>query len=212
MYVAHNRDTGLKFAPGDVPPRSADGLKSTHIYSVWYLWPIRNMKLYSLDPEAFFIVLGFAFAFELLRVLLGFIVGREPRQVNEFTRERFRVLAKLADIKSVQLDFVTNSLLERKKIKLEKEIETLKDEHKDRLPGIKRLFRFLRIVVYAAFMHFFASQPLLVIDSILFWPYAPFASSCNMSMNVVTLLPLSGFAFRFLLRGILTSLTSAKCA
>ena len=170
------------------------------------------MKLYPLNPEALFVVLGFAFIFELLRVLFGFIMGREPKQVLEFTKERFRVMAKLAEIKSVQVDFVANSLLERKKIKLEKELERVKDEHKESLPGIKRVFRILRIVIYCAFMHFFSSEPLIIIDSVLFWPYAPFASSCNMSMNVLTLLPLSGFAFRFLLRSLLTSLVTNKCA
>lgn len=170
------------------------------------------MKLIPLDAEALFVVLGFSFTYELIRVLVGFIAGREPRQVLEFTKERFRVMAKLAEIKSVQVDFVTNSLLERKKIKLEKELERVKDEYSESLPGIKRVFRIIRLLVYGAFMYFFTQEPLIVIDSILFWPYAPFASSCNMTMNVLTLLPLSGFAFRFITRGILTSLTSNRCA
>ena len=159
------------------------------------------MKLIPLDAEALFVVLEFSLAFEFLRVLAGFVAGREPRQVLEF-KERFRVMAKLAEIKSVQVDFVTNSLLERKKIKLEKELERVKDEFSESLPGIKRVFRVIRLVVYGAFMYFFTQEPLIIIDSILFWPYAPLASSCNMTMNVLTLLPLSGFAFRFILRGI----------
>jgi hypothetical protein len=170
------------------------------------------MHLIPLDAEALFIVLGFAFAFETLRVLLGLIAGREPKIIYELTRERYRVLAKLADIKSVQVDFVANSLLERKKIKIEKEIETQKMNFTDNMPGIKRVFRIIRIIVYVVFAYLFTHQPLLVVDSILFWPYAPFASSCNMTMNVWTLLPLSGSAFRFVVRGIVTSLTPRKCA
>lgn len=160
------------------------------------------MHLIPLDYEALFVVICAAFALEMVRLILGYVVGAEPREIRALTEKRLRILAELASIKSVQVEFVKSSLMERQKIKAEKDLENAKHEYKTRLPRMKMAFRVIRVIVYATFAYFFMQDPIIIIDSVLFWPYAAFASSCNMQMNVWTLLPLSGFAIRFLLRSI----------
>jgi hypothetical protein len=62
--------------------------------------------------------------------------------------EKIDVTLQLSDIKSVQLEFVKHSLLSRKKIKLEKEIENLQLEQ---APKVRRVKRFGRIVKVNSF-------------------------------------------------------------
>ncbi len=173
---------------------------------------ISIMHLIPLDYEALFVIMSFALAFEAVRLILGYVVGAEPREIRVLTEKRLRILAELASIKSVQVEFVKSSLMERQKIKAEKDLENAKYKYKMSLPRKKMAFRVIRVVTYAAFAYFFTQEPIIIIDSVLFWPYAAFASSCNMQMNVWTLLPLSAFASRFLLRSVAPTLLSGGSA
>ena len=170
------------------------------------------MHVIPLDYEALFVLMGFAAAFETVRLVLGYFVGAEPREIRVLTEKRLRILAELASIKSVQVEFVKSSLMERQKIKAEKDLENAKYKYKMSLPRKKTIFRVIRIIIYTMFSYFFTQEPIIIIDSILFWPYSAFASSCNMQMTVWTLLPLSGCAYRFLLRSLAPTFFSGGSA
>jgi len=168
------------------------------------------MKVFPVDVERFFMVLAASFAFELLRIVLGYVLGKQ-KGVLDLTTKRMGLMADLADIKSEQLEFVKKTKLERKKIAIEKEMEKIKFEYNDTSPKWKRFFRAARVAVYVVAAVCFTSAPLIMVDKVTFWPVPMlFQSSCSVVLNSWTVLPMAGFAFRHLLRAITPLITAEK--
>ena len=157
------------------------------------------MKIFPVDPERLFQVLAFVFVLEVTRLLLGYILGREKGR-EKFIEQRLIVLADLATIKSEQLEFVKKTKLERKQIAIEKEMEKLKSDYNENAPQWKRIFRIIRFIVYSVTALYFTSTPLVMVDKALFWPLAPFSSSCSIVLSVWSIIPLASFGIRHFLR------------
>lgn len=167
------------------------------------------MKIYPVDLERLFLLVAFVLVFEITRLLLGYALGREKGRVK-LIEKRLRVLADLSLIKSEQQQLVEFSLLTREKISLDKELEKLKEDFIESRPKWKKLFRAIRIIVYAAAAFYFTSTPLVMVDTVLFWPLVPFASSCSMVLSTWSILPIASFAIRHLLRAAAPLLTSEE--
>ena len=78
-------------------------------------------------------------------------------------------------IKSVQLEFVKHSLLTRKLIKFDKEIEKLQFNHGPVAARVKKIMRISRVVVYAssAFYYKFTTKVVLM-EPLIIWPLSWF--------------------------------------
>jgi hypothetical protein len=167
------------------------------------------MKVYPVDPQRFLAVICFALIFEVSRILIGYIVGRE-KGIMELTEHRILVMAELSKIKNEQLEFVKKTKLERKKISFEKDIEKIKLDYIEAAPKWKRFFRSLRFVVYGVGILHFSQEPLVMMDKVMFWPIAPLSSYCSIVLSAWTVLPIASFAFRHLLRAIAPLVTSSQ--
>jgi hypothetical protein len=167
------------------------------------------VKVFPVDVERFFLVLATSFVFEFVRILLGYVLGRQ-KGVLALTTQKMHLLSELAAIKSEQLEFVKKTKLERKKITIEKEMEKIKFDYNDASPKWKRFFRASRFAIYAAAAVYFTATPLIMVDKVVFWPVPLFQSSCSVVLTSWSVLPMAGFAFRHLLRALAPLLTTAQ--
>ena len=69
--------------------------------------------------------------------------------------EKYEAQAELSTIKSVQLEFVRHSLLTRKVIKAEKQLELIQSQY---LPKVQKVRRYLRIIRVNIFIPLFFSS------------------------------------------------------
>lgn len=167
------------------------------------------MKIFPVDITRLFQAVAVAAVFELFRILISMMLAGEKGELA-LTEQRLDVLADLAEIKSEQLQFVKKTKLERRKIQIDKAIEKVKHDYHAAAPKWKRSFRVLRIFVYAAAMVYFSRDPLVMVDTIIFWPLTLFASSCSTVLSAWTVVPIAGFAFRHLYRAMLPLLVTQQ--
>ncbi len=167
------------------------------------------MKIFPIDLPRFFLAVGIAFVFEIMRILMSMILAGE-RGVLALTEQRLTVLADLACIQSTQKQFVQKTKLERAKISIEKAIDKVKEDYQIAAPKWKRLFRALRFIVYAAAMLYLSRDPLIMLDSVMFWPLGAFNSTCSVVLSAWAVIPMAGFAFRHLFRAVLPTLTTQQ--
>jgi len=166
------------------------------------------MKVYPVSVETLFQCVGVALVFEVLRILLSYLLASE-KNVQDLTKQRLDVLADIAQIKSEQLEFVKKTKLERKKLAIEKAMEKVKADYSAAAPRWKRLFRTIRYVVYGAAIVHFSFDPVAMVDKALFWPLLPFSSTCSTAISAWAVILIAGFALRHLLRSLLPFCTTA---
>lgn len=75
----------------------------------------------------------------------GYLLAGPSSKIGALETEKLLVLKELRGIKSVQLELVRNSKLERKVIKIDKEIEAIKAEQEPKIAKTKKMLRFLRV-------------------------------------------------------------------
>ena len=73
----------------------------------------------------------------------AFFLAQPSAEAKKLEVEKYEVQAELSTIKSVQLEFVRHSLLTRKVIKAEKQLELIQSQY---LPKVQRVRRYLRII------------------------------------------------------------------
>lgn len=96
---------------------------------------------------------------------LGYFLVGPSGKIFTLEKEKSEIQAELATIKSVQLELVRNSKLERKVIKIEKEIDGLKSAQKPKEQNFKYYTRIARVIY---FLYIFYS---LLLISIVFRLY-----------------------------------------
>jgi hypothetical protein len=119
-------------------------------------------------------------------LLLVYFFVAQSSQFRKFENEKIQVQFELSQIKSVQLELVKNSKLERNLIKIDKEIEKLKANQIPKEKNAKYYFRIGRVLVYLAAGVYFSSFPVFLIS--------PKVSS--LVCLLLSLLTPSGFFFR----------------
>lgn len=75
----------------------------------------------------------------------GYLIAGPSSKINELEKEKILVQIELRAIKSVQLELVKNSKLERKVIKIDKEIETLNAQQEPKVEKTRKVLRILRV-------------------------------------------------------------------
>lgn len=73
------------------------------------------------------------------------MIGKPPNLIRKLNIEKIEALKEVAGIKSVQLELVRHSLLTRKVIKIEKQIEKLQNDQAPKILKIKNIARCLRV-------------------------------------------------------------------
>lgn len=105
----------------------------------------RKMKVVPVDIELFVQCAFAALAFEVLRMIIAYVLARPSSKVIQLECDKYDAMAEVGKIRSVQLEFVKHSKLTRKVIALEKEIETLQAQYFPRLLKVRKVFRVLRV-------------------------------------------------------------------
>lgn len=102
---------------------------------------------------------------------LSEVLGSTPRQNARTHALTFFI----HQIKSVQLEFVKHSLLTRKLIKFDKEIEKLQFNHGPVAARVRKWMRILRVVVYAAFAYYVNfTTKVVLLEPLIIWPLSWF--------------------------------------
>lgn len=103
------------------------------------------MILIILDYVSFYQCLAIVFAVEWLRIIIAYMLAKLPTEYNKLTEEKLMTQIELTKIKSVQLEFVRHSLLSRKVIKIEKQLETIQSGLAPKASKVKNALRILRV-------------------------------------------------------------------
>ncbi len=103
------------------------------------------MLLYPHDVK----LLGFCVVipalFEVVRIIIGYFVAAPPARVKELEQQKVEAKFNLASIKSVQVELVRHSKLQREIIKIEKELETLQANQQPLADKLKKIMHIARV-------------------------------------------------------------------
>lgn len=142
-----------------------------------------DLIIYPQDLTLFLRIILIPFLFEFFRIVIGslylftsllflpipsaslgyFFVGQSSK-VNQLEKEKLEIQFELAQIKSIQLELVRHSKLERKMIKIDKEIEGLKANQIPKEKKFKSSVNIARGVIYLLSGIYFSSAPLVLIS------------------------------------------------
>lgn len=90
----------------------------------------------------------------------AFFLAQPSAEAKKLELEKYEAQAELSTIKSVQLEFVRHSLLTRKVIKAEKQLELIQSQY---LPKVQKVRRYLRIIRVISFIPiYFVSIDVLI--------------------------------------------------
>lgn len=106
------------------------------------------MIVIPLEEQWFITTLGVVLTFELLRILIAYILAADPSELKQAREEKLALQSELATIKSVQLEFVRHSLLSRKVIKLEKQIDEIAVRQGPLRIRVQRALQILRLFLF----------------------------------------------------------------
>uniref|UniRef100_A0A7S3HTN5 Tail-anchored protein insertion receptor WRB n=1 Tax=Spumella elongata TaxID=89044 RepID=A0A7S3HTN5_9STRA len=161
------------------------------------------MKVVPVDIELFVQCALAAFAFEVLRMIIAYVLARPSSKVIQLESDKYDAMAELGKIRSVQLELVKHSKLTRKVIAIEKDIEKLQAQYFPRLLKVRKVFRVLRFVTYIALGVYFGARPVLQINPLILWPLSWFTSLEVISIYPWFVLFVMGGMIRHILRSVL---------
>jgi hypothetical protein len=165
------------------------------------------MSTTSLQLNDILMSVAFVFNAECMNCFLSHLIENSDLLYSKLLIAKHIVRENLLSIKSVQMQFVKSSMLERRKIKMELEIEKMEENKMLNSPMRKRYIRFLRGCIYLLFYHY--ARPissLFIIDEILVWPNLRFVSYCSSEISFLIFLGMCGLALRYVLRNIVSLL------
>lgn len=103
------------------------------------------MILIPVNTEELAKCLVIAVGFEVLRIIIAFLLARPSSKANVLEVNILETQTELRKIKSVQLEFVKNSKLERQLIKYEKELELIQITYAPKALRVKKIARITRV-------------------------------------------------------------------
>ena len=83
--------------------------------------------------------------FEILRIIIGFLLAGPSGRLQTLEKDKIIAMIELRSIKSVQLELVRNAKLERRIIKIDKEIEQLTKQQTPKVEKTRKMLRYLRV-------------------------------------------------------------------
>ena len=77
----------------------------------------------------------------------AFFLAKRSDEISVLQAQKIEVAREIAEIKSVQVEFVQHSLLKRKEIKIDKRIELLESQYMPRYLRVKYFARIARVLI-----------------------------------------------------------------
>ena len=118
------------------------------------------MVILPVDVNLAFYIIALCASVELLRIFFAIVFTRPDPNIKLCRDEKKIATDELAEIKSVQLELVKHSLLTRKVIKLDKQIEKLQSEFSPKIKKVKSIGRIARVSVVMTFTNYIVSLTL----------------------------------------------------
>jgi hypothetical protein len=106
---------------------------------------IVKMIVIPVDIECLVQCAVIALLFETMRMVLAYGLARPSSEVLKLETDKFEAQVEISKIKSVQLEFVKHSLLNRKVISIEKKLEGIQAQYAPRVLKVKKIFRVVRV-------------------------------------------------------------------
>jgi hypothetical protein len=122
---------------------------------------------------------------------------------NSLEVEKLKIQAELGTIKSVQLELVRASKLERGIIKIDKEIVKLKEGQEGSSKFMRSVLRGLRVAALIGVAVYFGTESLVQISPSVLWPFSFFSNSPTIGLQPWVLVGVTSLATRHLLRTLL---------
>lgn len=104
-----------------------------------------KMYVYPQDQNLLGICIIIPAIVEFLRIFIAFLLAAPPSKIRQLEKDKLELQLELASIKSVQLELVRHSKLERKVIKIDKELETLKGSQQPKADSSRKILRVVRV-------------------------------------------------------------------
>lgn len=162
------------------------------------------LRVIPTNTELLITVVAFTGVFEFLRIIIAYLLASPSSEIGKLEAKLLETQLDVSKIKSVQLEFVKHSKLSRELIKLEKQIETIKDKDAPKAKQVAYIFQMIRIAAYVgAGVYFFNDAPAVVICPKVFWPLSWFMPSDEVSVSSIVMFFVFGSAFRHLFRTML---------
>lgn len=83
--------------------------------------------------------------FEILRIIVGYLIAGPSGKLQTLEKDKIAAMIEVRSIKSVQLELVRQSKLERRIIKIDKEIEQLTKQQAPKVEKTRKMLRYLRV-------------------------------------------------------------------
>lgn len=106
---------------------------------------LKKMLLYPHDIKLIGMCVVIPTIFEVLRLIIAYFVAAPPKKVKELEQQRMEAKIKIASIKSVQVELVRHSKLQREVIKIDKELETLQANQQPKFDKLKKIMHIARV-------------------------------------------------------------------
>lgn len=117
--------------------------------------------------------------------------------------EKIKIQAELGTIKSIQLELVRASKLERGIIKIDKEIEKLKSGQEGSDKRLRSILRGVRGAALVGLAVYFGTESVVQISPQVLWPFSFFTSSPTIGLQPWFLIGVTSLATRHFFRTIL---------
>lgn len=115
-----------------------------------------------------------AFLFEGIRIAIAFFLASDSQELRKMYAERKEAQIEIGLIKSIQLEFVRHSLLSRKIIKYDKQIEDVLEKQVPFKSRVQTVFRVLRVALYVGGGIYLHEQSVIMVE--------PFVSAATINL------------------------------
>eukprot|EP01040_Poterioochromonas_malhamensis_P001193 gene1193-1266_t len=145
---------------------------------------VTDLIIYPQDFTLFLKIILVPIVFEVIRIIFGYSFVGQSSQIAKLEKEKLQIQYELSTIKSIQLELVRHSKLERNLIKIDKEIEKLKASQIPKEKKMKSYFQIGRLLVYVAAGIFFSAAPVVLISPKVFWPFGWIFFTSNETIGI----------------------------
>mmetsp|Transcript_7875 Transcript_7875/g.5909 ORF Transcript_7875/g.5909 Transcript_7875/m.5909 type:complete len:174 (+) Transcript_7875:53-574(+) len=171
------------------------------------------MILYPQDTNVLMFCTGLVALIEFLRIFIGFLISLPSTMKKQSLEvEKLKLQAELSTIKSIQLELVRASKLERGIIKIDKDIQKLKEGQDGSGKTVRGILRGLRYAALVGLAVYLGLEPLVLISPEVLWPFSFFTSSQTVPLQPWFFIAVSSLAMRHFFRTLLPIVSPASAS
>jgi hypothetical protein len=122
------------------------------------------MIIIPLDDQLFLLCIGGTLIFEVLRIAIAYFLASDSQELKKARADKIEAQLEIAQIKSVQLEFVKHSLLSRKVIKCDRLMEDINEKLTPKKDRIQLIFRITRMFLYLTAGMYLQDQRVVMLE------------------------------------------------